>query len=226
MTIVAGVDFGTLSVRVTLVDSKRGPIGTASASYPLHRRREDPDFATQSHADQMTRAGRSHARGAEEHGRRRRAASRPSLWTRPAPASIPVGEGLEAAGRLLSVVRSSRLRRGRGDYPEGARSWASKASSGAAASTRTSGASPSCCTGCATIPDKRDRIRHRPRALRHGGGHAVRRDDRERAEAQRLRHGPQVDVESQVGRPAAGGVSGGRGSAVCTACAPSWAANI
>jgi len=54
MTIVAGVDFGTLSVRVTLVDSKNGPIGTASASYPLHRRREDPNFATQSHDDQMT----------------------------------------------------------------------------------------------------------------------------------------------------------------------------
>jgi L-ribulokinase len=53
MTIVAGVDFGTLSVRVTLVDSKKGPIGTASASYPLHRRREDPNYATQSHADQM-----------------------------------------------------------------------------------------------------------------------------------------------------------------------------
>ena len=54
MAVVAGVDFGTLSVRVTLVDSEMGPIGTASASYPLHRRREDPDFATQSHADQMT----------------------------------------------------------------------------------------------------------------------------------------------------------------------------
>jgi L-ribulokinase len=57
MTIVAGVDFGTLSVRVTLVDSQRGPIGTASASYPLHRRREDPDFATQSHTDHMTALG-------------------------------------------------------------------------------------------------------------------------------------------------------------------------
>ena len=53
MPIVAGVDFGTLSVRVTLVHSERGPIGTASAEYPLHRRREDPDFATQSHEDQM-----------------------------------------------------------------------------------------------------------------------------------------------------------------------------
>ena len=53
MAIVAGVDFGTLSVRVTLLDSERGRLGTASAPYPLHRRREDPDFATQSHADQM-----------------------------------------------------------------------------------------------------------------------------------------------------------------------------
>jgi len=53
MTVVAGVDFGTLSVRVTLVDSVKGPIGTASAEYPLHRRREDPNYATQSHADQM-----------------------------------------------------------------------------------------------------------------------------------------------------------------------------
>jgi L-ribulokinase len=53
MAIVAGVDFGTLSVRVTLVDSKKGPIGTASASYALHRRRDDPNYATQSHGDQM-----------------------------------------------------------------------------------------------------------------------------------------------------------------------------
>lgn len=53
MAVVAGVDFGTLSVRVTLLDSERGRLGTAAASYPLQRRREDPDFATQSHADQM-----------------------------------------------------------------------------------------------------------------------------------------------------------------------------
>ena len=53
MRIVAGVDFGTLSTRVTLLDSERGRLGTASASYPLHRKRDDPDFATQSHADQM-----------------------------------------------------------------------------------------------------------------------------------------------------------------------------
>ncbi len=54
MAIVAGVDFGTLSVRVTLLDSERGRLGTASAGYPLHRKRDDPDYAMQSHEDQMT----------------------------------------------------------------------------------------------------------------------------------------------------------------------------
>jgi L-ribulokinase len=53
MAIIAGVDFGTLSVRVTLFDSERGRLGTAIAEYPLHRKREDPDYATQSHEDQM-----------------------------------------------------------------------------------------------------------------------------------------------------------------------------
>ena len=54
MTNVAGVDFGTLSVRVSIMDSERGRLGTALAEYPLHRRREDPDFATQAHEDQMS----------------------------------------------------------------------------------------------------------------------------------------------------------------------------
>ena len=53
VAIVAGVDFGTLSVRVTLLDSDKGRLGTASAEYPLERRREDPDYATQSHIEQM-----------------------------------------------------------------------------------------------------------------------------------------------------------------------------
>src|SRR5579862_5405882 len=53
MPTVAGVDFGTLSVRVTLLDSAKGRLATAVAEYPLHRKREDPDYATQSHQDQM-----------------------------------------------------------------------------------------------------------------------------------------------------------------------------
>ncbi len=53
MAIVAGVDFGTLSVRVSLVDSERGMLESAVCEYPLHRKREDPEYATQSHHDHM-----------------------------------------------------------------------------------------------------------------------------------------------------------------------------
>src|SRR5512138_1557205 len=53
MSIVAGVDFGTLSVRVSIVDSKKGRLGSGVADYPLFRKKEDPDHATQSHADHM-----------------------------------------------------------------------------------------------------------------------------------------------------------------------------
>src|ERR1700683_4114753 len=53
MAIVAGVGFGTLSVRVSIVDSEKGRVGSATAEYPLTRKRDDPDHATQSHADQL-----------------------------------------------------------------------------------------------------------------------------------------------------------------------------
>src|SRR5215831_17434080 len=53
MSIVAGVDFGTLSVRVSVFDSERGRLGSGTAEYPLLRKKEDPDHATQSHADHM-----------------------------------------------------------------------------------------------------------------------------------------------------------------------------
>jgi len=53
MSIVAGVDFGTLSVRASIFDSARGRLGAGVAEYPLLRKKEDPDHATQSHADHM-----------------------------------------------------------------------------------------------------------------------------------------------------------------------------
>ncbi len=53
MAVVAGVDFGTLSVRVSIVDSDRGMLASAVSEYPLHRKREDPEYATQSHGDHM-----------------------------------------------------------------------------------------------------------------------------------------------------------------------------
>ena len=53
MPVVAGVDFGTQSVRVAIVDSARGPLGVGVAEYPVIRKRDDPNFATQSHVSHM-----------------------------------------------------------------------------------------------------------------------------------------------------------------------------
>ena len=53
MSVVAGVDFGTLSVRLSIVDSERGVLSSAVSEYPLHRKRDDPEYATQSHQDHM-----------------------------------------------------------------------------------------------------------------------------------------------------------------------------
>jgi L-ribulokinase len=94
MAIVAGVDFGTLSVRVTLVDSVTGPIGTASASYPLHRRREDPNYATQSHADQMAALAAATREVLSATGVRGDAVEALALDTT-GSSVIPVGEGLQ-----------------------------------------------------------------------------------------------------------------------------------
>ncbi len=52
--VVAGADFGTLSVRVSIFDSAKGRLGHAIAEYPLHRKKNDPDYATESHADHVT----------------------------------------------------------------------------------------------------------------------------------------------------------------------------
>jgi L-ribulokinase len=53
MSIVAGIDFGTLSVRFSIFDSERGRLGTGVAAYPLLRRQDDPDYAAQRHADHL-----------------------------------------------------------------------------------------------------------------------------------------------------------------------------
>src|SRR5580692_85854 len=53
MAVVAGIDFGTLSVRVSIVDTSGGILGAASAGYPLHKDPADPCLATQKHADHM-----------------------------------------------------------------------------------------------------------------------------------------------------------------------------
>ncbi len=66
MSIVAGVDFGTLSVRVSIFDDQRGRLGSGVAEYPLHRKKEDPDHATQSHADHMRALAEAMRRAIED----------------------------------------------------------------------------------------------------------------------------------------------------------------
>jgi L-ribulokinase len=51
MTLVAGIDFGTASVRVSIFHSERGRLGAGTAEYPVTRSRGDPNLATQSHDD-------------------------------------------------------------------------------------------------------------------------------------------------------------------------------
>lgn len=68
MPAVAGVDFGTLSVRVSIVDSERGRLGAGTAEIPLDRRKEDPDHATQKHADHLAALERAMAAALRESG--------------------------------------------------------------------------------------------------------------------------------------------------------------
>ncbi len=94
MAIVAGVDFGTLSVRVTLLDSEKGRLGTSSSEYPLKRKREDPNFATQSHAAQMDALVKATRKVLEEAGVRGDAVESIAIDTT-GSSVIPLGEGLE-----------------------------------------------------------------------------------------------------------------------------------
>ncbi len=94
MAIVAGVDFGTLSVRVSIVDSEKGRLGSATVEFPLHRKKEDPDHATQSHADHMAALERATKQAVGKAGVDGRDVLALALDTT-GSSVIPVGEGLE-----------------------------------------------------------------------------------------------------------------------------------
>ncbi len=91
--LLAGVDFGTQSVRVSIVDSTLGTVGYGVAEYPVVRHTMDPDFATQSHESHMsalTEATRLALRTAGVDGTRVRAMALDTTGS----TVIPVGEGL------------------------------------------------------------------------------------------------------------------------------------
>ena len=97
MAIVAGVDFGTLNVRVSIVDSERGVVASAVSDYPLHRKREDPEYATQSHDDHM-RALADATRAATKKAGIRGDEVRAIAIDTTGSSVIPVGKGMTPLG--------------------------------------------------------------------------------------------------------------------------------
>ena len=97
MAIVAGVDFGTLNVRVSIVDSERGLLASAVAEYPLNRKREDPECATQSHRDHMRALAAATREAIKSAGIRGDQVEAIALDTT-GSSVIPVGKNLEPLG--------------------------------------------------------------------------------------------------------------------------------
>ncbi|HUQ92973.1 MAG TPA: ribulokinase [Bryobacteraceae bacterium] len=94
MAIVAGVDFGTLSVRVSIFDSERGRLGSATAGYPLNRKRDDPNYATQRHSGHMTALVEAMKAAIAKAGVKADSLAALALDTT-GSSVLPVGEGLE-----------------------------------------------------------------------------------------------------------------------------------
>jgi L-ribulokinase len=123
VSVVAGVDFGTLSVRISIFDKERGKLGSATAEYPLKRSAADPDFATQSHADQMAALVSAMHEAVRVSGISGDAIAAIALDTT-GSSVIPVGEGMvplgdyylwcdhRAAGEAAEITRAAKAYRG------------------------------------------------------------------------------------------------------------------
>jgi L-ribulokinase len=123
VSVVAGVDFGTLSVRISIFDKERGKLGSATAEYPLKRSAADPDFATQSHADQMAALASAMREAVRVSGVSGDAIAAIALDTT-GSSVIPVGEGMvplgdyylwcdhRAAGEAAEITRAAKSYRG------------------------------------------------------------------------------------------------------------------
>src|SRR5215471_12141516 len=92
--IVAGVDFGTLNVRVSVFDSAAGRLGSATGEYPLKRKKDDPDYATQSHRDHMEALANATGKAIRAAGVRGEEIAAIAIDTT-GSSVVPVGAGLE-----------------------------------------------------------------------------------------------------------------------------------
>ena len=112
-TIVAGVDFGTLSVRVSIFDSEKGKLGAGVSEYPLctasAKIRILPLRAMKTTCRRWRWPYSTRLKSAGIDGSEVQALALDTTGS----SVIPVGRESGAAGRLLSVVRPPRLARSR-----------------------------------------------------------------------------------------------------------------
>src|SRR5205807_4579624 len=147
MAVVAGVDFGTLNVRVSLVDSERGLLHSAIKEYPLRRKREDPEFATQSHTDHMHALAGATREALQKSGVKNDQVLAIALDTT-GSSVIPVGKNLQPLDDYyLWCDIAPKPKPPKSPKPRTAKS--SKPSNGAEACIPQNGVSPNCSTGCA-----------------------------------------------------------------------------
>ena len=201
MTIVAGVDFGTLSVRVSILDSERGRLGTAvpsilciaNARTPITRR-----SPTQITCAALAEATREAVKAAAIGGDQVAAIALDTTGS----SVVPVDAQMQPLERVLPLVRPSRQSGGAGDHRARAQR---KPRSHRLVRRRLFARVGICQAAALAAPQSRKAraVRFGLRALRHGCGNLMRHHRSPTGEAQRLRHGPQVDVESKVGRAAA-----------------------
>jgi L-ribulokinase len=118
VSVVAGVDFGTLSVRISIFDRERGKLGSAVAEYPLHSSATDPLLKTQSHDDQMNalvRAMREAVRVSGIDGRQIKSIALDTTGSSVIPVGkdlVPLGEYYlwcdhRAAGEAAEITRAA-----------------------------------------------------------------------------------------------------------------------
>ena len=170
MSVVAGVDFGTLSVRVSIFDSAKGRLGSGAAEYPLLRKKDDPDYATQSHADHMQALAEAMHRAIESR-RHRRQRHRGHRARHHRLDRDPGGRASRAHRRLLPLVRPPRLEGSRRDHRHGPQPGPRSHRLVRRHLLLRVGL---CQAAALAAPQSREArpLRHRPRALRHGGRRA------------------------------------------------------
>ena len=224
MAIVAGVDFGTLSVRVSIVDQRDGAASGRGrpSTRCTGRRGSRPRHAEPSTTTWRRWCAATRARARERPASRGDQVEAIALDTT-GSSVVPVGEGLQPLDDYYLWCDHRAWREAALDHEDGARAGPRGDPLVRRRLLVRVGLLEAAALA-APQPRQARPVRDRPRALRHGGGHAVRHHRPRRGAAQRLRDGPQVDVERLAGRPAAGGLPRRGGPAARRACGTSWPA--